>query len=256
MARFKYEKTAADVGYELRFYPRYHLDQSSLLCRKPLLAKPMVMDVYQDYLLVTYRPFDVHIFHVKLSGELTPSSSLDLQLSTVRELSIMTAKSHPTAMRFILDQLSREHVSKNQISTPSDLLGKEPVRANGELSLLDLDDGRERELTDSDELFWVTCGQSEEKTNLIEEVSWLDYGHRGMQCSLLFYSSDASLQVWYPSLGVDPFKQEDFLQLDPELEFDREVYPLGLLPNAGVVVGCLSNASSRDGTGQQLAMYL
>ncbi|KAF5953091.1 hypothetical protein HYC85_011035 [Camellia sinensis] len=215
--------------YELLFYPRYHLDQSSLLCRKPLLAKPMVMDVYQDYLLVTYRPFDVHIFHVKLSGELTPSSSPDLQLSTVRELSIMTAKSHPAAMRFIPDQLSREHVSKNQISTPSDLLGKEPVRclilrANGELSLLDLDDGRERELTDSVELFWVTCGQSEEKTNLIEEVSWLDYGHRGMQ-------------VWYPSLGVDPFKQEDFLQLDPELEFDREVYPLGLLPNAGVVVG-------------------
>ncbi|KAM2951227.1 hypothetical protein COP2_000754 [Malus domestica] len=97
-------------------------------------------------------------------------------------------------------------------------------RVNGELSLLDLDDGRERELTDSIELFWVTCGQSEEKTNLIEEVSWLDYGHRGMQ-------------VWYPSLGVDPFKQEDFLQLDPELEFDCEVYPLGHLPNAGVVVG-------------------
>nr|GMC89508.1 RAB6A-GEF complex partner protein 1-like [Ipomoea batatas] len=45
------------------------------------------------------------------------------------------------------------------------------------------------------------------------------------------------LQVWYPSLGVNTFKQEDFLQLDPELEFDREVYPLGLLPNAGVVVG-------------------
>ncbi|KAG5538336.1 hypothetical protein RHGRI_019059 [Rhododendron griersonianum] len=215
--------------YELLFYPRYHLDQSSLLCKKPLLAKPMVMDVYQDYLLVTYRPFDVHILHVKISGELTPSSTPDLQLSTVRELSIMTAKSHPAAMRFIPDQLSREHASKNLISTSSDMLGKEPVRClilrvNGELSLLDLDDGRERELTDSVELFWVTCGQSEEKTNLIEEVSWLDYGHRGMQ-------------VWYPSPGVDPFKQEDFLQLDPELEFDREVYPLGLLPNAGVVVG-------------------
>lgn len=55
------------------------------------------------------------------------------------------------------------------------------LRANGELSLLDLDDGRERELTNSVELFWVTCGQSEDKTNLIEEVSWLDYGHRGMQ---------------------------------------------------------------------------
>lgn len=140
----------------------------------------------------------------------------------------MTAKSHPAAMRFVPDQLPRESISNNHTSN-SDPLSKEPARCliqrvNGELSLLDLDDGRERELTDSIELFWVTCGQSEEKTNLIEEVSWLDYGHRGMQ-------------VWYPSLGVDPFKQEDFLQLDPELEFDREVYPLGLLPNAGVVVG-------------------
>ncbi|GFY92513.1 quinoprotein amine dehydrogenase, beta chain-like [Actinidia rufa] len=188
--------------YELLFYPRYHLDQSSLLCRKPLLAKPMVMDVYEDYLLVTYRPLDVHIFHVKLSGELTPSSTPDLLLSTVRELSIMTAKSHPAAMRFIPDQLPRENLSTNPIST-ADLLDTEPVRclilrANGELSLLDLDDGRERVLTDS---------------------------------------------VWYPSSGVDRFKQEDFLQLDPELEFDREVYPLGLLPNAGVVVGVCQRMS-------------
>ena len=37
------------------------------------------------------------------------------------------------------------------------------------------------ELTESIELFWVTCGRSVDKTNLIEEVSWLDYGHRGMQ---------------------------------------------------------------------------
>ncbi|KAG6748134.1 hypothetical protein POTOM_048035 [Populus tomentosa] len=218
--------------YELLFYPRYHLDQSSLLCRKPLLAKPMVMDVYQDHILVTYRPFDVHIFHVRLLGELTPSSTPDLQLSTVRELSIMTAKSHPAAMRFIPEQ--RELASNNHISS-SDSMDREParcliLRTNGELSLLDLDDGRERELTDSVELFWVTCGQSEEKTSLIEEVSWLDYGHRGMQ-------------VWYPSPGADPFMQEDFLQLDPELEFDREAYPLGLLPNAGVVV-CVSQRMS------------
>ncbi|KAG2258823.1 hypothetical protein Bca52824_078117 [Brassica carinata] len=195
--------------YELLFYPRYHLDQSSLLCRKVLLGKPMVMDVYQDYILVSYHPFIIHVYHVKLYGELTPSSKAYLELSTVRELSIMTAKSHPAAMRFVPDQHPRECLI---------------LRGNGELSLLDLVDGRERELTDSVELFWVTCGQSEEKTNLVEEVSWLDYGHRGMQ-------------VWYPSLGDDPFIQEDFLQLDPELEFDREVYPLGLLPNVGVVVG-------------------
>lgn len=55
------------------------------------------------------------------------------------------------------------------------------LRGNGELSLLDMNDGHELELTDSVELFWVTCGQLDVKENLIEEISWLDYGHRGMQ---------------------------------------------------------------------------
>ncbi|URD86259.1 RIC1 [Musa troglodytarum] len=220
-------------SYELLFYPRYHLDQSSLLYRKQLLGKPMVMDVFQDYILVTYRPFDVHIFHVKISGELSPSSSPVLQLSTVRELSIMTAKSHPASMRFIPDSTVEKALEKNN-SFSLDILSQQPsrcliLRTNGELSVLDLDDGHEQLLSNSVELFWVTCGQSE-KANLIEEVSWLDYGHRGMQ-------------VWYPSPGVDPFKREDFLQLDPELEFDREIYPLGLLPNIAVVVGVCQRMS-------------
>ncbi|KAG0475853.1 hypothetical protein HPP92_012694 [Vanilla planifolia] len=66
--------------YELLFYPRYHLDQSSLLYRKPLLGKPIIMDVFQDYLLITYHPFDVHIFQVKIFGELSPTSSPNLQV--------------------------------------------------------------------------------------------------------------------------------------------------------------------------------
>ncbi|KAL0907352.1 hypothetical protein M5K25_021756 [Dendrobium thyrsiflorum] len=224
--------------YELLFFPRYHLDQSSLLFRKPLLGKPIIMDVFQDYILITYRPFDVHIFHVKVSGELSPTSAPYLQLSTVRELSIMTAKSHPASMRFIPD-LTIGGKLKDSLSS-SNILGHQPsrcliLRTNGELSLLDLDDGHEQVLTNSVELFWVTCGHSEEKENLIEEVSWLDYGHRGMQ-------------VWYPSPGADPFKQEDFFQLDPELEFDREVYPLGLLPNAGIIVGVSQRMSFTAGT--------
>lgn len=77
--------------YELLFYPRYHLDQSSLLCRKPLLAKPMVMDVYEDYILVTYRPFDLHIFHVKLFGELSPSSTPDLQVKECYAVSFFSS---------------------------------------------------------------------------------------------------------------------------------------------------------------------
>ncbi|CAM0943610.1 unnamed protein product [Alopecurus aequalis] len=210
--------------YELLFFPRYHLDHSSLLYRKPLLGRPIVMDVFQDYILVTYSPFDVHIFHVIISGELSPTSSPVLQLSTVRELSIMSPKSPPVSMRLI-----PEPADEGAQQRSSDLLSRQPsrcliLRVNGELSVLDMDDGHEQALTNSVELFWVTCSQTEEKGNLIKEVSWLDYGHQGMQ-------------VWYPSHGANPFRQEDFLQLDPELEFDREVYPLGLLPNVGAVVG-------------------
>ncbi|KAG8059199.1 hypothetical protein GUJ93_ZPchr0002g23824 [Zizania palustris] len=213
--------------YELLFFPRYHLDYSSLLYRKPLLGRPIVMDVFQDYILVTYSPFDVHIFHVAISGELSPTSSPVLQFSTVRELSIMSPKSPPVSMRFIPEPTG-EAMLKHDTNGSSDL-SQQPsrclvLRMNGELSVLDMDDGHEQALTNSVELFWVTCSQYEEKGNLIKEVSWLDYGHKGMQ-------------VWYPSHGANPFKQEDFLQLDPELEFDREVYPLGLLPNVGVVVG-------------------
>ncbi|KAG6482422.1 hypothetical protein ZIOFF_059053 [Zingiber officinale] len=139
----------------------------------------------------------------------------------------MTAKSHPASMKFIPD-FTEDSSEKNK-SRLLETSSQQPsrcliLRANGELSVLDLDDGHEQLLSNSVELFWVICGHSEEKSNLIEEVSWLDYGHQGMQ-------------VWYPSPGVDPFIQEDFLQLDPEFEFDREVYPLGLLPNIGVVVG-------------------
>ncbi|AQK55982.1 Quinoprotein amine dehydrogenase beta chain-like [Zea mays] len=216
------------VKYELLFFPRYHLDYSSLLYRKQLLGRPIVMDVFQDYILVTYSPFDVHIYHVVVSGELSPASNPVLKLSTLRELSIMSPKSPPVSMRFIPEQNDKGALTEDTHGF-SDLLSQQPsrcliLRTNGELSVLDMDDGHEHTLTNSIELFWVTCSQFEEKGSLIKEVSWLDYGHRGMQ-------------VWYPSHGADRFKQEDFLQLDPELEFDREVYPLGLLPNVGVVVG-------------------
>ncbi|AQK75555.1 Quinoprotein amine dehydrogenase beta chain-like [Zea mays] len=189
--------------YELLFFPRYHLDYSSLLYRKPLLGRPIVMDVFQDYILVTYSPFDVHIFHVMISGELSPSSNPVLQLSTVRELSIMSPKSPPVSMRFIPEQNDKE-VLKRDTNESYDLLSQQPsrcliLRTNGELSVLDMDDGHEHALTNSIELFWVTCSQFEEKGSLIKEVSWLDYGHQGMQ-------------VWYPSHGAGPFKQEDFLQ--------------------------------------------
>lgn len=54
--------------------------------------------------------------------------SNDKQLSTVRELSIMTAKSHPAAMRFIPDITPKEEISKKGSSQSSDFLLRQPSR--------------------------------------------------------------------------------------------------------------------------------
>ncbi|XP_039116025.1 LOW QUALITY PROTEIN: guanine nucleotide exchange factor subunit Rich-like [Dioscorea cayenensis subsp. rotundata] len=70
-------------SYELLFFPRYHLDQISLLNQRSLLGKPIVMDFFRDYILVTYYPFDVHIFHVKILEELSPSTSPVLQVKWI-----------------------------------------------------------------------------------------------------------------------------------------------------------------------------
>ncbi|XP_039116027.1 uncharacterized protein LOC120251541 isoform X2 [Dioscorea cayenensis subsp. rotundata] len=93
----------------------------------------------------------------------------------------MSAKSSPAIMHFIPDP-----AGEATFSLSSDLLSQQPatcliLRTNGDLWLLDLGDGHEHVLSNSIELFWVTCGQSGEKANLIEEVSWLDYSHRGME---------------------------------------------------------------------------
>jgi RAB6A-GEF complex partner protein 1 len=146
----------------------------------------------------------------------------------VRELSIMSPKSPPVSMRFIPEQ-NDEGVLKHDTNGSSNLLSQQPsryfphicysnlvhvdfyspfyairclmLRMNGELSVLYLDDGHEHALTNSVELFWVTCSQFEEKGSLLKEVSWLDYGHQGMQVrSIILWCIYA--QPWAPLLNV------------------------------------------------------
>jgi hypothetical protein len=45
------------------------------------------------------------------------------------------------------------------------------------------------------------------------------------------------MQVWYPSSAANVGQSPSVRQLEPELDFDREVYPLGISPAAGIIVG-------------------
>ncbi|CAI7744404.1 unnamed protein product, partial [Closterium sp. NIES-53] len=275
----------ASHSYELCLYPRFHLDESSLLCRQPLPARPLALDAWGDYILVATPPFDIKVFHMHVDGDVSPLHLPTVQLRTVRELSIMSARKPLVSMRFVPrtgdadaqaegerhggseGNRDREGEGQGAITTSSseqrlskegakqgaarrgagtqgtgksgkasirdplaEAMRRQPtkcmlLRTDGDLSLLDLDSGSERALVAGVENFWLTQGGDEAAAALIEEVPWWAYGHRGMQ-------------VWYPSLYHDAAGQPaEVQQLDPELDFDREVYPLGVSPAAGVIVG-------------------
>ncbi|CAI5464880.1 unnamed protein product [Closterium sp. Yama58-4] len=277
----------ASHSYELCLYPRFHLDESSLLCRQPLPARPIALDAWGDYILVATPPFDIKVFHMHVDGDVSPLHLPTVQLRTVRELSIMSARKPLVSMRFVPrtgdadaqgdadrpgegagnpsreaegqgattssseQRLSKEGAQQGAARRGAAVQGrdtgksgkgsivKDPLaeamrrqptkcmllRTDGDLSLLDLDSGSERALVAGVENFWLTQGGDEAAAALIEEVPWWAYGHRGMQ-------------VWYPSLYHDASGQPaEVQQLDPELDFDREVYPLGVSPAAGVIVG-------------------
>ena len=60
------------------------------------------------------------------------------------------------------------------------------------------------------------------------EIPWWTYGARGMQ-------------LWFPSALAEPLSPglAQSLAEDPELEFDREVYPIGIsLSDVSVIGAC------------------
>lgn len=66
-----HHNAAADT-FELCLYPRFHLDESSLLFRLPLLSRPLALDCWNDFILVASAPFEIRVYHVHVSGDLSP----------------------------------------------------------------------------------------------------------------------------------------------------------------------------------------
>ena len=73
---------------------------------------------------------------------------------------------------------------------------------------------------DVSELPWDMTGREE------VEIPWWTYGARGMQ-------------LWFPSALAEPLSPGPAQSLaeDPELEFDREVYPIGISLSDVSVIG-------------------
>lgn len=89
------------ASYELKMYPRYHLDEASVLCRIGLPYQPIAMDCHSQYLLVALPPFNVRVYELQLQGQVSPKGKARIDPVLARELSLVSARQTPLSMQFM-----------------------------------------------------------------------------------------------------------------------------------------------------------
>ncbi|KAK3266990.1 hypothetical protein CYMTET_24423, partial [Cymbomonas tetramitiformis] len=141
--------------HELLFYPRYHLDNQSLLLRHPLPGgAPLALDSQGDILLEAAAPFDVRIYRAVVVGELSPLKSPTLRLQPLRELSTMSYRRPPLCLALVPSlACTPSNADGAASSAPTRCM---VLRVGGELSILDLAAGSEQTLSNGVENFWLT----------------------------------------------------------------------------------------------------
>uniref|UniRef100_A0A061S7S9 Protein ric1 n=1 Tax=Tetraselmis sp. GSL018 TaxID=582737 RepID=A0A061S7S9_9CHLO len=167
---------------ELLLYPRYHLDNSSLLGRYPLHAVPLALDAVGQHLLVACAPLDIMVLKVEVKGDLVPLAAPAADITLQRELSIMSvgyplldiALVAATNNQALLHHACASRGSESgdscfDLSTARQRSGlvtsyfedDEPthcvvLRAGGLLSVLDMERGSEVLLDNDVECFWLS----------------------------------------------------------------------------------------------------
>eukprot|EP00891_Asterochloris_glomerata_P001441 jgi/Astpho2/1441/e_gw1.00025.4.1_t len=240
-------KKGDKAGCQLLLYPRYHLDNSSLLARYSLVQTPVAMDALGNFIQIAYAPLDVSVLRIDLSGQLTPLGTPTATVTVVRELSIMTSAQPVVVSRGapMHAQALAGPLGTDTLVDAGDLTPRHCVllRAGGLMSLLDMDKGSETPLAEDIECFWL-AGPSpwaQQQSQAEVEIPWWTYGPQGMQ-------------MWFPSSLAEPLSPStreamSTISTDPELEFDREVYPIGISIAEVAIIG----VTQRVARSQQLA---
>lgn len=148
-------KKGDKAGCQLLLYPRYHLDNSSLLARYSLVQTPVAMDALGNFIQIAYAPLDVSVLRIDLSGQLTPLGTPTATVTVVRELSIMT--SAQPVVDIALVEPRAGPLGTDTLVDAGDLTPRHCVllRAGGLMSLLDMDKGSETPLAEDIECFWL-----------------------------------------------------------------------------------------------------
>jgi hypothetical protein len=239
----------------LVLYPRRRLDAGALLARRPLPALPVAMDAVGPFIALAFAPLELLILRVDFAvlpdGGAALLPGRGATLTAVRELSILDAGAPLRQLALAAPPAGARGAA------PGAPLRAALLRAGGAFSALDLAGGGEAPLAAGVEAFWLPGeadaeaegdGADAEDAGDVE-MPWWAYGASGMQ-------------LWLPSAlpggasgacadsGAAPASapaSAAAADVDPELEFDREVWPLGVSAAEVSVLGVTQRAQRGGG---------
>ena len=238
-SHFEDSSTQLQKSVQLRFYPKYHLDSTSLLVSKRLNALPRAMNSHENCIIMLsgeLGKLEAAILRVDIEGKLDPTTKPKASVTIIKEVCIVTMRPVPIVVSFVPSQ-----VPLNDKGPKSCII----LHIDGQLCHLDLETGREKSVLDKVEHFWADMQEAllatKSKANsdtgscLSNGLLWT-YGARGIN----ILDTGRVLQL----VSENKPARVEIQETDPELEFDREVYPLGLFPDINSIVGISQHSSN------------
>ncbi|EGG17591.1 hypothetical protein DFA_08587 [Cavenderia fasciculata] len=206
--------------YELLFYPKQHLDSSSLLFKGSLPSKtgaPLLIDCNDSHLALMTTDSSLYVYKVTENIEGTSSNmrspNITLSIHLVHHLS-MAVPAPPLSLSLL--------PSSNSV-IPHILV----LHYSGRLDFNHGDNGAQFTLGEGIESFWMS--------NI-----WPQLGDAGG--TTLWVYGNQGIGVWFP-FGAPSTNALDAPPPASSLRFDSEVYPVGCVAELGVIAGLAQGIS-------------
>jgi len=244
-----FENNAKDLEthVELQLYPKYHLDSSSLLSVHKLSSCPFAVNSAGKFMVVfsgNVGKLDMTMFRVTVEGALEKNAPYKAraEIVPVKELCIVTFRQIPIT----ISVLSPGKASADAESPePQSCL---VLHNNGELCHLDLDTGSEKEILDRVEHFWTDSSEEVRDPGAVRPSDAASSG-KDLVSGLLWTYGARGINILYTSKILQSCRENrspklNIIGTDPELEYDREVYPVALFPGLNSIIGVSQHIST------------
>eukprot|EP01025_Chloroclados_australasicus_P021160 TRINITY_DN22203_c0_g1_i1.p1 TRINITY_DN22203_c0_g1~~TRINITY_DN22203_c0_g1_i1.p1 ORF type:complete len:1189 (-),score=213.62 TRINITY_DN22203_c0_g1_i1:1664-5230(-) len=242
---------------EVLLYPKNYLDTSSLQAKFPLQEPPFSVDCVDQYILVAYQPLmELLLLRVDFT-------SAGARIELVKELQIRSVGLPITNIALVSAgvvgsdnesgfYIREEEVDEAQYTYIDNSVHLDPqvpthclvLRQGGGLHILDMDKGVEQLLAIDVECFWLPQVHEDPELQLPNNGTLTPRIKSSLEQPWWFYGA-GGMQLLYPSLiGEEGAKLGGHgAEVEPELEFDREVYPVGISVSDSSIIGITQRMS-------------